>query len=57
VVIALLVALVYNYSDWTLLILAFGYALSGPTARLYHFAHHRRRAPEEIHLNDPVKNH
>ena len=55
--IALLVALVYNFSDWTLLLLASGYASSGPAARLYSFVRHYRRAPEEIHLHAPVQDH
>jgi CDP-diacylglycerol--serine O-phosphatidyltransferase len=52
--IALLVALVYNYSNWTMLLLALGYTVSGPTSRLYHLVRHRRKASEEIHLRDPL---
>ncbi len=54
---ALLVALIYNYSDWTLLGLAIGYALSGPVVRIYHFVHHRKHVPEEIPIHDPVEDH
>jgi len=45
--IALLVALIYNYSRWTLLALGCGYALSGPVTRLVHMIRHRRRHHEE----------
>jgi CDP-diacylglycerol--serine O-phosphatidyltransferase len=53
--IALVVALIYNYSDWTLLLMALAYAGSGPIARIYALARHRRRPNEEIRLNDPLE--
>jgi len=43
-VIALAVALIYNYTEWSLLVLALGYTLSGPLMRLYSIIHHRKRA-------------
>jgi CDP-diacylglycerol--serine O-phosphatidyltransferase len=56
-IIALLVALIYNYSDWSLLLFAAGYCLSGPLMRLYSLARHKKRLPEDIHLQDPVEDH
>jgi CDP-diacylglycerol--serine O-phosphatidyltransferase len=56
-VIALLVALIYTYPDWTLLCLALGYVISGPATRLYHFVHHRKRTPDKLPLQDPLENH
>ena len=55
--IALLVALIYNYSDWTLLGMAVVYVLSGPVLRLSHLVHPRRHQHEEIRLHDPVEDH
>ncbi len=55
--IALLVALIYNYSDWTLLGMAVVYVFSGPVVRLSHLLHHKRHQPEEIHLHDPLEDH
>lgn len=55
--IALLVALIYNYSDWTFLGMAFAYVLSGPVVRISHFVHHKKHQPEEIQLHDPLENH
>jgi CDP-diacylglycerol--serine O-phosphatidyltransferase len=49
VLLALLVALIYNYSRWTLLLLAAGYGLSEPLARLYSFARHSFHRLEEHH--------
>ncbi len=46
-IIALLVALIYNYSRWTLLLLGCGYSLSGPLTRLAHAVQHRRRSGAE----------
>lgn len=43
---ALIVALVYNYSRWTLLIIAVSYCLSGILMRLYGFLHHRKTGHE-----------
>ena len=54
--IALLVALIYNYSRWTLLIVAMTYASSGVIARVYSFAR-RRKSGEEIPLADPIEHH
>jgi CDP-diacylglycerol--serine O-phosphatidyltransferase len=56
-IIALLVALIYAYSRWTLLLLAVGYTSSGPVSRLYHFVRHKRRITEEIRLHDPLEDH
>jgi CDP-diacylglycerol--serine O-phosphatidyltransferase len=56
-VIALLVALIYSYSRWTLLLLAAVYAVSGPVSRLYHFVRRKKRIVEEIHLHDPLEDH
>jgi CDP-diacylglycerol---serine O-phosphatidyltransferase len=42
VAIALLVALIYYYSDYTLMALASGYTISGPVARLYSLVHHKK---------------
>ncbi len=52
---ALLVALIYYYSDWTLLVMAVAYALSGPAVRLYHFVQHHRHRHEEIKLHHPLE--
>ena len=55
-VIALLVALIFNYSQPTLLFLAVCYCVSGPFARIYALA--RRRKPvEEMNLADSVSHH
>jgi CDP-diacylglycerol---serine O-phosphatidyltransferase len=55
-VIALLVALIVNFSKWTLLVLAVVYCVSGPLVRLYNFV--RRRKPgEDMALADPVQHH
>lgn len=56
-IIALLVALIYNYSGWTLLILSAGYSLSGPVLRLYSLVHRKKRAREEIHIQDALEDH
>jgi CDP-diacylglycerol--serine O-phosphatidyltransferase len=55
--IALLVALIYNYSDWSLLLFAVAYCLSGPVMRLVTLMRRKKRLPEEIHLQDPVEDH
>ena len=55
--IALLVALIYAYSAWTLLLIAVGYAGSGPASRLYSILRHHRRGMEEVPLRDPVRDH
>jgi CDP-diacylglycerol--serine O-phosphatidyltransferase len=57
VIIAMLVALIYYYSDWTLLCLAVVYALSGPAMRILHLLHHRKHSSEEIHIHSPVEDH
>ena len=44
--IALLVALVYNYSRWTLLIIAVAYTVSGIGGRLYSLLRHRKPSGE-----------
>jgi CDP-diacylglycerol--serine O-phosphatidyltransferase len=55
-VIALLVALIFNYSRPTLLTMAVAYCISGPLARLYAVV--RRRKPgEEMKLADSVQHH
>lgn len=53
--IALFVALVYNYSQWTLLILAATYVLSGIVQRIYSVARHKR-AGDEMRFAGPVEN-
>jgi CDP-diacylglycerol---serine O-phosphatidyltransferase len=55
-VIALLVALIVNYSKWTLLVLAAGYCLSGPALRLYAFVR-RKKTVEEMALAESVQHH
>ena len=56
VVIALLVALIFNYSQPMLLFLAVCYCISGPLARIYAMA--RRRKPvEDMKLADSVQHH
>jgi CDP-diacylglycerol---serine O-phosphatidyltransferase len=55
-VIALLVALIVNYSKWTLLVLAAAYCLSGPVLRLYAFVH-RKKTVEEMALAESVQHH
>jgi len=44
--IALLVALVYNYSRWTLLTIAVAYSLSGIGGRLFSLLRHRKAGSE-----------
>jgi CDP-diacylglycerol--serine O-phosphatidyltransferase len=44
--IALLVALVYNYSRWTLLVIAVAYSVSGIGGRLYSLLRHRKPSGE-----------
>lgn len=56
-IIALLVALIYNFSAWTLLLVSLGYVLSAPVVRLYSLIHHKKRIPEELHLQDPLEDH
>ena len=56
-VIALLVALIYAYSRWTLLLLGLGYSLSGPAMRLYSLLRHRKRTIEDPHLHEPLEDH
>jgi CDP-diacylglycerol---serine O-phosphatidyltransferase len=46
---ALLVALIYNYSRWTLLTIAVSYTLSGIVYRLYGFLRHRKPGEELAH--------
>ncbi len=55
--IALLVALIYAYSAWTLFLLAVGYAGSGPASRLYSLLRHRKRTVDEVALRDPLRDH
>ena len=55
-VIALLVALIFNYSQHTLLFLAMSYCISGPLARIYALA--RRRKPvNDMKLADSIQRH
>jgi CDP-diacylglycerol--serine O-phosphatidyltransferase len=56
-IMALLVALIYNYSGWTLLALAVGYAGSGPAVRVYAIVRRRRRIAKEVQLHDPLEDH
>ncbi|MBZ5496792.1 MAG: CDP-diacylglycerol--serine O-phosphatidyltransferase [Acidobacteriia bacterium] len=56
-IIALLVALIYSFSEWTLLVVALGYSLSGPVLRIYSLLQHRKRTPVEIHLPDTGEPH
>ncbi len=56
-ILAMLVALIYYYSNWTLLCLAVFYALSGPAVRIFHLLHHRKHPPEEIRIHSPVEDH
>jgi CDP-diacylglycerol--serine O-phosphatidyltransferase len=44
-ILALMVALIYNFSQWTLLILALGYAAAGPAVRLYSLLRHKKQIP------------
>jgi CDP-diacylglycerol---serine O-phosphatidyltransferase len=54
IVIALLVALIVNYSKWILLVLAVAYCLSGPVLRLVAFV--RRKKPgEEAALAESIQ--
>jgi CDP-diacylglycerol--serine O-phosphatidyltransferase len=55
-VIALLVALIFNYSRPTLFFLAVGYCISGPLTRIYALAR-RRKPAEEMKLADSVQHH
>ena len=55
-IIALLVALIYNYSGWTLLAIAVTYVLSGIVQRLVSLVRHKKPSPE-ISLTDPLEHH
>jgi len=55
-VLALLVALIYNYSNWTLLSLAVAYVASGLVSRIYSLMRHKRPS-DEISLADPLQHH
>lgn len=55
-IIALLAALVYNYSRPTLLVLAGGYTISGLVSRACSFFH-RKRTSDELALTDSVHPH
>jgi len=55
-ILALLVALIYNYSRWTLLILAVSYGLSAPVLRVYALVR-RKRPGEEVHIAAPIEEH
>lgn len=55
-VIALLVALIFNFSRPTLLFLAVAYCISGPLARIYALIR-RRKPTEEMKLADSVQHH
>lgn len=54
-VIALLVALIYSYSRWTLLLIAVAYSVSGPLARLYSCVRYRNRITKGGPLRDPLR--
>jgi CDP-diacylglycerol--serine O-phosphatidyltransferase len=54
--IALLVALIWNYSRWTLLIIAVTYTLSGPLNRLYSYLRHKK-PQQEVRLSDAIEGH
>jgi CDP-diacylglycerol---serine O-phosphatidyltransferase len=56
-IMALLVALIYNFPDWTLLCMALTYVLSGPVARLVHFVRPRKRTPDKLLLHDRLEDH
>jgi CDP-diacylglycerol---serine O-phosphatidyltransferase len=56
-ILALFVALIYNFSNWTLLLCALGYTLSGPVARLYGLVRHKKRATDELQLHEPLQDH
>jgi CDP-diacylglycerol--serine O-phosphatidyltransferase len=53
-VLALLFALIYFFSKWTLLALAVGYALSGMLLRIYSLMRHRKPS-EEVPVPHPVE--
>ena len=53
---ALLVALIYNYSGPTLLVIAAGYCLSGIIGRIYHLLR-RKRPGEELSLTESLEHH
>ncbi len=53
---ALLVALIYSYSRWSLLLIAVAYCLSGLVVRLYHLLRHKRPG-EELHAADLAEHH
>jgi CDP-diacylglycerol--serine O-phosphatidyltransferase len=55
-VMALLVALIYNYSRWTLLILALSYSLSAPLYRIWTFIR-RKRPTTDLHLSEAAEEH
>ena len=52
--IALLVALIWNYSRWALLIIAITYTLSGPVNRLYSILRHRK-PQHDVRLSSAVE--
>jgi CDP-diacylglycerol---serine O-phosphatidyltransferase len=56
-ILAMLVALIYYYSNWTLLCLAVGYAMSGPAMRVFHLMRHRKHLPEDIRIHSAVEDH
>jgi len=51
---ALLFALIYFYSRWTLLVLAAAYTLSGPVARIYSAVRSKHHVDERT-LAQPLK--
>lgn len=55
-VMALMVALIYNYSRWTLLILALSYGLSGPAHRIWALLR-RRKHGAVLHLSETAEEH
>jgi len=55
-VMALFVALIFNYSRWTLLIIAASYCISGPVTRIYALIR-RRTSSEEMKLAGSVQHH
>jgi CDP-diacylglycerol--serine O-phosphatidyltransferase len=54
-VLALLVALIYAYSRWTLLLVALAFVFMGPVSRLYSLVRHKKRIVDEIQLHDPLE--
>ncbi len=56
-IIALFVALIYNYSRPVLFTVALAYGLSGPTFRLWAFFRRKRRTSEDLALSNTLQHH